>query len=287
MRSNGEFDFSAKATRSGGSGAESGGGRRERAACLGSPRSVLNAFPSEESLHVASVRHSAVVVTPDISAENCVIGSGKAARSYSRHGLNALKARVKLRGLGAIDRRTAAAREMLARCDEMLADLRGADAVTAAQRALVEAATRTASLRRSLGHGTAIAETRHDLRGPGEVDVARRFRAFPASLRRRRRRPSMFGRPRSSAEISNPGEDRAALHRVFKLTDIARPVIALHQRDGMRGQALEQLRDPAGGVLDLRGLDVPERGASSGSPRERPRRPRSTKSMPWLIMCPP
>jgi len=67
----------------------------------------------------------------------------KPRRSYSRHGLNVVKAQVKVRGLGAIDRRTAAARDLLAWRDELVRDLGGNAEVTAATRALVEAATRT------------------------------------------------------------------------------------------------------------------------------------------------
>jgi hypothetical protein len=44
-------------------------------------------------------------------------------QSISRHGLTALKARVKVRGLTAIDRRTAAAQALLAWRKELLADL--------------------------------------------------------------------------------------------------------------------------------------------------------------------
>lgn len=64
-------------------------------------------------------------------------------RAYSRHGLNVLKARVKVRGLGAIDRRTAAARALLRWREELLADLGGREAVSAQQLALVELAVRT------------------------------------------------------------------------------------------------------------------------------------------------
>jgi len=67
----------------------------------------------------------------------------KATRSYSRHGLNALKARVKVRGLTAIDKRTAAAQALLAWRRELVADLGGEEAVSAQQRALVELAVRT------------------------------------------------------------------------------------------------------------------------------------------------
>ena len=64
-------------------------------------------------------------------------------RQYSRHGLNVLKARVKLRGLQAIDRRTTAAQALLAWQKQLIADLGGERAVSAQQRALVELATRT------------------------------------------------------------------------------------------------------------------------------------------------
>src|SRR5690349_17712481 len=64
-------------------------------------------------------------------------------RPYSRHGLNALKARVKVRGLGALDRRTAAARALIAWRDELVADLGGPSMVSAQQRAVIDLATRT------------------------------------------------------------------------------------------------------------------------------------------------
>jgi hypothetical protein len=60
-----------------------------------------------------------------------------------RTGLTALKARVKVRGLHAIDRRTAAAQSLLNWQAELLADLGGDATVTAAQRALVVTAART------------------------------------------------------------------------------------------------------------------------------------------------
>jgi len=61
----------------------------------------------------------------------------------SRHGLRALMARVKVRGLGAIDRRTAAARALIAWRDDLITDLGGEKAISAQQRAIVELATRT------------------------------------------------------------------------------------------------------------------------------------------------
>jgi len=67
----------------------------------------------------------------------------KAARSRSRHGLNALKARVKVRGLTAIDMRTAAAQALLAWRRELIADLGGEQVISAQQRVLIELAART------------------------------------------------------------------------------------------------------------------------------------------------
>jgi len=66
-----------------------------------------------------------------------------ARRPYTRHGLNALMARVSLKGLRAIDRRTAAARAVLDFRRDLLDDLGGEAAASAAQLALVEVATRT------------------------------------------------------------------------------------------------------------------------------------------------
>lgn len=66
-----------------------------------------------------------------------------ARRSYTRHGLNALVARVELKGLRAIDRRSAPARAVLAFRRELLADLGGEAAASAAQLALVDLAART------------------------------------------------------------------------------------------------------------------------------------------------
>ena len=67
----------------------------------------------------------------------------KQPRNYSRHGLNALKARIKVRGLTAIDMRTAAAQALIAWRRELVADLGGEEAVSAQQRALIELAART------------------------------------------------------------------------------------------------------------------------------------------------
>jgi len=61
----------------------------------------------------------------------------------SRHGLNALKARVMVRGLQAIDQRTVAAQALLGWRRELVDDLGGEAVVSAQQIALVEAAVRT------------------------------------------------------------------------------------------------------------------------------------------------
>lgn len=66
----------------------------------------------------------------------------KPMRADSRHGLNAAKTRVALRGLAAIDMRTVAAREMLAFRDELIAALGGDTEVSPQQRKLVDLAAR-------------------------------------------------------------------------------------------------------------------------------------------------
>ncbi len=55
---------------------------------------------------------------------------------YSRHGLNALKAKVKVAGLCALDCRTVAARALLGLAKRPVADLGGEQAVSAQQMAL-------------------------------------------------------------------------------------------------------------------------------------------------------
>ena len=70
----------------------------------------------------------------------------KARRSESgrsRSGLNALRTKVRVRGLQAIDRRTAAARALLTWRDDLVEALGGEDAVSPQQRALVDLAART------------------------------------------------------------------------------------------------------------------------------------------------
>ena len=67
-------------------------------------------------------------------------------RSYSRHGLNAPMARIRLRGFNAIDRRTAAARETLAFRGELIAALGGEAQLSPQRRKLVDMAVRAALL---------------------------------------------------------------------------------------------------------------------------------------------
>jgi hypothetical protein len=70
----------------------------------------------------------------------------KAPRPYSRHGLNAPMARIKLRGFSAIDRRTAAAREHLAFRRELANALGGEADLTPQQRKLIDLAARASAL---------------------------------------------------------------------------------------------------------------------------------------------
>ena len=61
-----------------------------------------------------------------------------APRPYSRHGLNAPMARIKLRGFGTIDRRTAAAREQLALRRELANALGGESNLSPQRRKLLD-----------------------------------------------------------------------------------------------------------------------------------------------------
>lgn len=92
-----------------------------------------------------------------------------ARRTYTRHGLHALKARVMVRGLQAIDGRTAAAQHLVAFRRELLDDLGGEPAISAAQLALVDVAART---RLYLDHVDAVLLERESL-------VIRRTRLLP------------------------------------------------------------------------------------------------------------
>jgi len=65
------------------------------------------------------------------------------SESRTRHGLNALKARVTVRGLQAIDMRTAAAQGLIAWRNELLAALGGPENVSPQKMAVVDAVTRT------------------------------------------------------------------------------------------------------------------------------------------------
>jgi hypothetical protein len=64
-------------------------------------------------------------------------------RRYTRTGLAALRARVKVRGMHALDTRTAGAQDLLRWRSELIADLGGEKAISTQQRSLIELATRT------------------------------------------------------------------------------------------------------------------------------------------------
>src|SRR6266481_1001122 len=68
------------------------------------------------------------------------------ANKGSRHGLNRAMTRIKLRGLEAIDHRTAPARALLAWREQLITDLGGLDALSAQKLALVNLAATTRAL---------------------------------------------------------------------------------------------------------------------------------------------
>jgi len=81
-----------------------------------------------------------------MSAEEQVASESRKAREkrdYNRTGLAALRSRVKVRGLHALDTRTAGAQALLAWRSELINDLGGEKAISAQARAIVEIATRT------------------------------------------------------------------------------------------------------------------------------------------------
>jgi hypothetical protein len=65
------------------------------------------------------------------------------SKGRARTGLLALKARVMVKGLSVVDRRSVAARNLLAWRDELTAALGGSDAISPQQKALVELCART------------------------------------------------------------------------------------------------------------------------------------------------
>ena len=67
-------------------------------------------------------------------------------RPYTRHGLTAPMVKVKLAGFGAIDRRTAAARETLAFKNELIAALGGEAGLSPQRRKLIDLASRASLL---------------------------------------------------------------------------------------------------------------------------------------------
>jgi hypothetical protein len=70
-------------------------------------------------------------------------GDKKPKQTRSRHGLCVVKARVKVRGLGAIDLRTAAARGLVAWRNDLIAALGGAETISAQRLALIDMTVRT------------------------------------------------------------------------------------------------------------------------------------------------
>lgn len=135
--------------------------------------------------------------------------------------MKALKARVTVRGLGAIDKRTLAAQHLLTFRRELLDDLGGEAAVSAAQLALVEIATRTRLyLDHVDAHLLALASllTRRNRLKPLVVERSRLADNLIAVLSRlglERRKPAapslesyIAARYSRSDEIPNPAQDR-------------------------------------------------------------------------------
>jgi hypothetical protein len=67
-------------------------------------------------------------------------------RKYTRHGLTASRTKLRLRGMTALDRRTATARALLAARDKLERDLGGRDALSIQKRTVVELSAREMAL---------------------------------------------------------------------------------------------------------------------------------------------
>ena len=130
------------------------------------------------------------------------VTSPRGPRRGPRTGLSALKARVAVRGLAAIDRRTSAARALLDWRRALVADLGGDAAVSAAQLALVEMAVRT---RLYVDHVDAILMEQGSL-------VTRRRRLLPLVEQRQRLADSLtrqlqtLGLERRARRVPTVGE---------------------------------------------------------------------------------
>jgi hypothetical protein len=119
-----------------------------------------------------------------------------------RTGLAALKSKVRVRGLHAIDKRTAAARSLLDGRRDLIADLGGERRISATQRGLVEIAIRTRLL---LDHVDA-----HLLAQPRLVN--RRGRLIPLVEQRQRLADTLarvlgqLGLQRHATQVSDPAD---------------------------------------------------------------------------------
>ncbi len=69
-------------------------------------------------------------------------GFGTTGRGYSRTGLNALKARIKVRGLDAIDKRTLAARGLLGWKASLVQDLGGTEDLSTQKMTIIDLASK-------------------------------------------------------------------------------------------------------------------------------------------------
>jgi len=132
-----------------------------------------------------------------------------ARRSYQKRGLHTLMAKVKVRGLGAIDGRSAAARALLAWRRELEADLGGAEAIMAQMRVVIDLASTTKLLPiRSTGGCWAVRERRG-----GTQRQARFKRTHQPSRTDHPHRPGAQDGARDGAERGISAHYRAAIER--------------------------------------------------------------------------
>lgn len=108
----------------------------------------------------------------------------KPTQKRPRHGLCATLAAVKLRGLQGIDKRTSAARALLHWRARLLADLGGADTVSAQRAVLVDVAVRTKAMLDHVDEWLLSRESLINKRARAILPIVRERQALADSLAR-------------------------------------------------------------------------------------------------------
>ncbi len=160
-----------------------------------------------------------------------------ATQRRSRHGLTALKARVVLKGLSAIDARTVAARSLMQWRSELLCDLGGEENLSAQKMALVEAVTRT---RLFVDHLDAFLLAQPSL-------VNRRKKSVLPALRERQALVDLMARLLGQLGLNRVEKDAGAIppEWITKVRPVDEPEV--HQNAAAPEPGIERDADKSGG----------------------------------------